>query len=170
MRRRQLLAATAVSAAAGAGFAAPNAVATTRGRAQPGQLVAWPEVRLLDGTGWGVADAQGKATVVVFWSVTCPFCQRHNAHVEKLRQQAAGMPLTILGVARDRNARAVRDKMTLHGWRFPVTLDDTALADALSARRMVPLTVTVDRRGRLQQVIPGEMFEADVLELLRLAA
>jgi hypothetical protein len=30
----------------------------------------------------------------------------------------------------------------------------------------MPLTVTVDRRGRLRQVIPGEMFEADVMELL----
>ena len=34
---------------------------------------------------------------------------------------------------------------------------------------MIPLTATVDRSGRLQQVIPGEMFEEDVLELTRLA-
>jgi len=30
-------------------------------------------------------------------------------------------------------------------------------------------TFTVDRRGRLKQVLPGEMFEEDVLELLGLA-
>jgi hypothetical protein len=44
------------------------------------------------------------------------------------------------------------------------------MAQALSTRRLVPLTVTVDRSGRLRQVIPGEMFEADVLELARLGA
>jgi hypothetical protein len=27
--------------------------------------------------------------------------------------------------------------------------------------------VTVDRQGRLKQVIPGEMFEDDVMELLK---
>ena len=48
-------------------------------------------------------------------------------------------------------------------------MDQAPLAAALSARRVIPLTVTVDRAGRLLQVIPGEMFEDDVLELLQLA-
>ena len=38
---------------------------------------------------WSAAQAEGKAVVAVFWSTTCPFCRRHNAHVEKLRQAAA---------------------------------------------------------------------------------
>jgi hypothetical protein len=42
------------------------------------------------------------------------------------------------------------------------------MSAALSARKLVPLTVTVDRRGRLKQVIPGEMSEDDVLDLLKL--
>ena len=33
---------------------------------------------------------------------------------------------------------------------------------------MIPLTVVVDRQGRLKQVIPGEMFEEDVLDLLKI--
>ena len=55
------------------------------------------------------------------------------------------------------------------GWSFPVTLDGAVLGDALSPRRSVPLTVTVDRQGRLQEVIPGEMFEDDVMGFLKLA-
>ena len=49
-----------------------------------------------------------------------------------------------------------------------VTLDNVSMSAALSARKLVPLTVTVDRRGRLKQVIPGEMSEDDVLDLLKL--
>ncbi|MBC7938287.1 MAG: hypothetical protein H7Z19_00755, partial [Chitinophagaceae bacterium] len=56
------------------------------------------------------------------------------------------------------------------GYSFPITLAQAPLAAALSARNVVPLTVTVDRRGRLQQVIAGEMFEEDLLDLLALAA
>ena len=40
---------------------------------------------------------------------------------------------------------------------------DTAADDVTDPA--VPLTVTVDRQGRLKQVIPGEMAEDDVMEL-----
>jgi len=40
---------------------------------------------------------------------------------------------------------------------------------ALAARRVIPLTLLVDRQGRLKQAIPGEMFEEDVMELLTFA-
>lgn len=137
--------------------------------AAPGERIMWPEVRLLDGSRWSATQAQGKAVVVVFWSTTCAFCERHNRHVARLQQISAGLPLEILTVARERDADAVRRHLDRQGHRFAVTLDHAPLAAALSTRRMVPLTVTVDRAGRLLQVIPGEMAEDDVLELARLA-
>lgn len=136
---------------------------------QKGQRVTWPEVTLLDGTRWGPGQAQGKTVVVVFWSTTCPFCLRHNAHIEKLRRAAAGRPLEILTVAREKDAAAVQAYLARHGYGFQVTLDQAPMAAALSNRRVIPLTVTVDRQSRLQQVIPGEMFEEDVMEWLRTA-
>lgn len=161
--RRHTLAAIA---ALTAGAVAWPALATP---AAPGERVIWPEVTLLDGSRWSAARAEGKAVVVVFWSTTCPYCQRHNAHVSRLQKEAAGLPLEILTVARERDAPAVRRYLERHGHRFAVTLDHAPMAAALSARRMIPLTVTVDRSGRLKQVIPGEMFEDDVLELAQLA-
>jgi thiol-disulfide isomerase/thioredoxin len=135
----------------------------------PGQAVAWPEVALLDGGRFGAAQVEGRALVVVFWSTTCPFCRRHNEHAEKLHRAAAGRRLAVLGVVRERDAAAVRRHAGERGYTFPITLEHAPLAAALSARRVIPLTVTVDRGGRLLQVIPGEMFEDDVLELLQLA-
>jgi thiol-disulfide isomerase/thioredoxin len=161
--RRQVLAAAA-ALAAGSG-----AVPARAAPAAPGERVVWPEVTLLDGSRWSAANAEGKAVVVVFWSTTCPFCQRHNAHVARLQKEASGLPLEILTVARERDAQAVRRYLDRHGCHFAVTLDHAPMAAALSARRMIPLTVTVDRSGRLKQVIPGEMFEDDVLELAQLA-
>jgi hypothetical protein len=38
-----------------------------------------------------------------------------------------------------------------------------------AGRRVIPLTITVDRQGRLREIIPGEMAEADVLALATLA-
>jgi thiol-disulfide isomerase/thioredoxin len=137
--------------------------------AAAGEAVRWPQVALLGGGHWGAAQAEGKAVVAVFWSTTCPFCRRHNAHVEKLREAAAGRPLELITIARDKDPLAVQRYLERQGWRFPVTLDAAPMAAALSTRNMIPLTVVVDRQGRLKQVIPGEMFEDDVLDLLKIA-
>lgn len=137
---------------------------------QPGDRVQWPTVRLLDGRNWSAADAKDKAVIVVFWSITCPFCRRHNPHVEKLRAAAVGKPLVVLTVSRDADAAAVARHLREQGLNFAVTLDYALMSEALSTRRVTPLTVTVGRDGRVRQVIAGEMFEEDVLELVQLAA
>ena len=149
--------------------ASPLLAMTGARAAQTGDVVAWPTVRLLDGRSWGPSQAADRAVLVVFWSTTCPFCLRHNAHVEKLRQAAQGRALTILTVARDRDPAAVRAYLARHGYGFDVTLDAAPMAAALSERRVIPLSVVVDRAGRLREVVPGEMFEEDVMQWLRLA-
>jgi thiol-disulfide isomerase/thioredoxin len=155
-----LAAAALGSAAVGPSYAKPAAA---------GEPVSWPQVGLLEGGQFGAAMAEGKAVVAVFWSTTCPFCRRHNAHIEKLRLAAAGRPLEVIGIARETDMQAVQRYMRQQGWHFAVTLDYPPMAAALSTRNMIPLTVTVDRQGRLRQVFPGEMREEDVLELLHLA-
>jgi thiol-disulfide isomerase/thioredoxin len=137
--------------------------------AQPGERVAWPEVPLLDGGRFGAAEVAGRALVVVFFTTSCPFCRRHNQHLQKLHALAPP-GLAVLGVARETDAARVRKHAATQGYRFPITLAAEPLAAALSRRRLVPLTVTVGRDGTLRQVIPGEMSEEDVLSLARLAA
>lgn len=121
---------------------------------------AWPAL---------ATPAAGRAKVVVFWSVTCPFCQRHNAHIDRLHRAAGDAGPQVLTVSRDHDAGAVRRYLAAHGYGFPVTLEHDVLAAALAARRIIPLTAIVDRQGRFKQAIPGEMFEEDVMELLKLA-
>ncbi len=165
MKRREHLAALAAAAALSVPWVRPARAAP----AQPGERVAWPDVPLLDGGRFGAGQAAGRAMVVVFWSTTCPFCRAHNKHVQKLHQAAQGRPLTVLGVARETRADEVRAYARAQGYGFPITTATAPMAEALSTRRLIPLTVTVDRQGRLKQVIPGEMLEEDVLELLALA-
>jgi thiol-disulfide isomerase/thioredoxin len=162
-RRRPLLLALA-SLAAGLPLSAASA-------ARPGESVVWPTVRLLDGRSVDAAHWQGQLVVVVFWSTTCPFCRRHNQHVEKLHRaaQAAGAPLRVLAAAHDRDAATVQRYAQTQGYSFAITQDTAPLAEALAPRRLIPQTAVVGRDGRLLQVLPGEMFEEDVMDLLDLA-
>lgn len=158
--RREFLA-TATACAAG------TVVPALAAPAAAGEAVRWPEVTLLDGARW--TPAAGRAQVVVFWSVSCPFCKRHNAHVDKLYRATGDGGPQVLTVSRDRDAAAVRRYLAAGGYAFPVSLDHDAMAAAMAARRIIPLTLLIDRQGRLKQAIPGEMFEDDVMELLKLA-
>lgn len=163
MKRRTWLAQALAS------LALPLVGAVQAAPTQRGQAVAWPEVALLDGGHFGAQQAAGQAVVVVFWSTTCAFCRRHNQHVEKLHRAAAGQALRVLGVARERDAAHVRRFAQQQGYSFPITLDHAPLAAQLDSRNIIPLTTTVNRQGLLHEVIPGEMFEDDVLGLLKLA-
>jgi DNA-binding transcriptional ArsR family regulator len=62
----------------------------------------------------------------------------------------------------------VRRYAQQQGYSFPITLDHAPLAAVLASRNMIPLTTTVNRQGLLHEVIPGEMFEEDVLGLIKL--
>ena len=170
-RRRHLgiLGGTALPAALPALGTLLGAGAATAAPAQPGERVVWPDVPVLGGGSFGAAQAAGRAMVVVFWSTTCPFCRNHNRHVQKLHHAAQGKALAVLGVARETDPAVVQAYARAQGYEFPITLHTRPLAEALSTRNVIPLTVVVDRQGRLKQVLPGEMFEEDVLELLALA-
>ena len=164
--RRRLVAGTAsLSAlcALGAVSAAPAALAAD------GERPAWPSLKLLDGSVLDPAALRGQAVVLVVWATHCPFCRGHNPHVEKLHRASAGRPLKVVTAALDRDPALVARYAREHGYTFPVTLEADALRARFGLKRVIPMTVTFDRTGRLLQRIPGEMFEEDVLALARLA-
>lgn len=157
-------------ALAGGSLLAVGAAAPAQAAAAVGDAVRWPElITLLDGSVLPSSRLRDKAVLVVFFSTTCPFCLRHNPHVQKLVAASAGLPLQVLGVAQDKNPEVVRNYVRRHGYTFDVTLDAAALREALSARKIIPLSCMVDRAGRLREVVPGEMFEDDVLDFARWA-
>lgn len=134
------------------------------------RTVAWPaEVRLLGGGQIDGSALNTRPVVAVFWSHTCPFCQRHNAHVEKLHRAAAGSRLLVLGIAVDGSRAQIEELVRREGYTFPVTRDAAALAAMFDTRRVTPRTYAVEAGSRLVAALPGEMFEDDVMELLRLA-
>jgi thiol-disulfide isomerase/thioredoxin len=134
--------------------------------------VHWPALSLLDGTAWTpplATDGRPHAVVAVIWSTTCPFCLRHNAHIDKLHRQAAGQALSVVTAALDRDPGAVTAYLARHGYGFPVVRESERLRTLFTTRRVIPFTGTVDRSGHVRDRVPGEMFEADVLGLLELA-
>lgn len=165
----RLLRRSLLLACAGAGLTGARATPARPAEPVIGDRVAWPAVELLDGTPWTPPTPGQDATVVVFFTLTCPYCARHNVHLQALHARSRSMPLRILGVAQDCTVEQARRYLQRQGLTFPVTRDHERLHMALSSRRGVPLSCVVDRQQRLREVIRGEMFEDDVMQLARWA-
>lgn len=133
------------------------------------QPIRWPSIELLDGATLAPADWVDTGAIVVFFSTTCPYCKRHNVHIDKLHRASAGRPVRVLGIAIDREPDSVRRYMAANGYRFPVAMDRGRLRPLFTTREVIPVTCVIDRAQRLLQVLPGEMFEEDVMELAQLA-
>jgi thiol-disulfide isomerase/thioredoxin len=164
--RRRTLLRSGLMLAGGVGAAAAPLSASAAEPSTP----AWPALRMLDGTLLEPGAAwRGEAIVLVLWATWCPFCKRHNEHVQALHRAVAGRPLRVLGASLDKDPAQVRRHVQERGYGFPVTLDGALLRERFQLPKTIPVTATFDRLGRLVQRIPGEMFEEDVLALARLA-
>lgn len=159
--RRRCLAALATAVAC--------VVADPAAAAPAAALLEWPDLDWISGENVPRSELKGVPVVVVFWATYCAFCKRHNAHVDKLFRAMDPKRLRVLSVAVDSDAAGVRQYMAANGYRFPVALDAGKLRARLTDRRVIPMTCTVDRDGRPGLCIPGEMAEADLIGLSKLA-
>lgn len=156
MRRRTCLIAGASAAVALPAWSEP---------APTGPVIDWPRLPLLDGGVIEPSSWRGQPALVVLWATFCPFCKRHNAHLDKLFAQTRAQDLRILGVALDSDERLVSQYMANNAYRFPVAMDAGQVRSKLTSRRVIPMTFAIDRQSRLVQAIPGEMFEEDLVDL-----
>lgn len=171
-RRNALLTAAGALAtlAARAQMGATPAAAVAASAVAPGAVVDWPRLTLVDGgtllpTAW-----QGRGAVLVFWSTDCPYCKRHNVHIERLHRASHTLPMRVIGVALDSDASLVARTAAARGYSFPVAFNGALARPRFTPRRVIPMTCVIDRRGVLRQAIPGEMFEDDVMALAALAS
>lgn len=160
--RRQLISAAATTLALPltATWAAPAPSAAT---------IDWSALRLLDEKGDGPAHWSGLPVVVVFWATWCPYCKRHNSHVEKLYQHTQGQRLRVLGVTDETDTEKITNSVQAQQIHFPIAMAPTAFRAQFTSRRVVPLTCVVGADGRVLQSLPGEMALEDVMSLATVA-
>jgi len=165
--RRRLLQTTVAAVSVSAATAWPALAQRVGPVADP---FVWPDITLIDGQVLPASAWRDTAAVLVFWATHCPFCTRHNAHVEKLHRAAAGMPLRVLTFSSDTDLKRVQRYRAQHDYTFAISMVDTeAMRLRLALRRTIPTTVGISRAGRVGLALPGEMFEEDLLDMQKLA-
>ena len=123
----------------------------------------------------GLGDGQGaapRATLVRFWTDSCPYCVRSLPAVEALGDAYAERGLVTVGVYHPKPPRAVsddvvRDAALDRGYTGPVAVDaDWAMLSELwlngPRRAATSASFLLDAEGRVRFVHPGpQFFESD---------
>ncbi|PLC53469.1 alkyl hydroperoxide reductase [Pollutimonas nitritireducens] len=132
-----------------------------------GDSVELPEIQFLDGRKLPKGHFNGKPVIIAYWASWCPYCGRQNPYVQKLWEQSQGKGLEILTVSIDRVEGDAVGYVEKYDYTFPVAMETEALREVLGKRKVIPNIFVIKADGRIAEVIPGEMFEEDVLDLIK---
>jgi len=107
------------------------------------------KLKTLDGVEKTLSDVLGKATVVVFFFPTCPYCNAAFPNVQKLFDVYRGQGLSMVWinvVPDERNL--IPQWQATHGYTVPVLLGNRSTPNEYKVR-MTPTHYLLDARGEI---------------------
>ncbi len=142
-------------------------LATWLALAPPPEL---PDVAIadLDGEPKTLDSWAGQIRVVNFWATWCKPCREEVPMLVAAQRDYAGQGVQIIGLAvddADTAARFARD----YNINYPVLADTSAVMrvqDQLRAGQGLPVTLVIDRQGRIQTRAVGEITRSDLDDML----
>lgn len=134
-----------------------------------GDVVDIPALTLMDGQERPAGYYKGKPVIVEYWASWCPFCARQNPYFQKLWENAQDTGLEVLTISIDRKEADARQYLQDGQYTFPAAMETPEIREAFGKRRIIPKVFVLTAEGKVAEAIPGEMFEEDVLELIKYA-
>ncbi len=156
-------------ASSASGDVRPGAVFIPEGKRVHVDLPA--DGQLLAGGAFDAASVAGKVTVVNFWGSWCSPCFREAPTLQQIYRDRQLSGVTFLGVdALESSPETGRAFVANRGVEYPNIFDgDTAVQLAFSRRvqlASLPVTVVLDRQGRVGGVVYGEVHYTDLTQLI----
>ncbi len=126
----------------------------------------------LDGKRFRLTDQRGRVILLNFWGSWCPPCQQEVPDLVRLDAAYRGKGLDTVGVAlSEKSAAALQAWCRAHGVAYRQALATEPVQQAYGNIEEVPVSVLIDRRGRIRYRWDGERdfttFRAAVVRLLR---
>ncbi len=116
------------------------------------------ELSSLKGEKVRLSALRGQVVIVSFWATWCAPCLVELPHLEALEQAHGAQGLVVLAVNSDgpETASLVRSTVKRQRWKMRVLLDTSGTAAAaLNPRGVNPMTLFIDRQGRIAHVHEG---------------
>ncbi len=117
-----------------------------------------PEFRLrnLRGGETSLSSLRGKVVLINFWATWCGPCKAEMPSMEALYGSYDRADFEILAISIDTvSEERVRAYVDSFGFRFPILLDPQLIVNELYQVRVVPMSLLIDRTGRIHKQILG---------------
>ncbi|MDR2239041.1 MAG: TlpA family protein disulfide reductase [Zoogloeaceae bacterium] len=119
-----------------------------------------------DNAPFAFAQLRGKPLIVNFWARWCVPCRKEIPELSAAHDRYAKRGLTVVGIALDDNAEAVRDFTKAYEMRYTRLLakeGGIALMQAIgNPKAVVPFTLVIDRQGKVLNIKLGAMTAAEI--------
>jgi thiol-disulfide isomerase/thioredoxin len=135
-----------------------------------GQKLAAPQFELRDVNGRIVrlSDYRGKVVVINFWATWCPPCRAEMPELVRLQREHAKQGLQIIGITyppenKDRVRRFARSLKV----NYPIILGTRQIKARFSSDETLPLTIVIDRDGKVTDIISGILLREEFDEKIK---
>lgn len=107
-----------------------------------------------------LSEHRGDVVVVTFWSSRCNTCRAQLAMLDGLAATYQSAGLAVLGVAVEDNAAGSREFARSVAVRFPLLIDSAKRVARAWRVDSLPMTVLIDRAGKVRAVHRDVMAQA----------
>ena len=111
-----------------------------------------------------------KIILLNFWATWCPPCRKEMPDFVELREQLAGHPFEVIGVAIDR-VEPVKKFMNEIGVNYPILLAELEGLKIMQAYgnqlTTLPYTVIIDRQQKIVKTFRTEVTKEEILAIVQ---
>jgi thiol-disulfide isomerase/thioredoxin len=129
-----------------------------------------PQLRLkdLDGRTVRLSDYRGKVVLINFWATWCPPCRVEMPDLIKLQRAHRKNGLQIIGITYppEKKARVRRFASSLKV-NYPIVLGTREIKARFSSEETLPLTVVINRDGKVSEIISGILLREEFDEKIK---
>jgi peroxiredoxin len=132
-----------------------------------------PDFTLSDSAGRAVqlSEFRGKVVLLNFWATWCGPCKQEIPWFVEFQRTNEKHGFAVLGVSMDEDGwRAVKPYMEATHINYPVMLGNDDVAKLFGGLDSLPLTIIIDRAGRIAAVHAGlcrrDEYESDINAIL----
>jgi thiol-disulfide isomerase/thioredoxin len=122
----------------------------------------------MDGRTMRLSDYRGKVVLINFWATWCPPCRAEMPDLIRLQREHGKEGLQIIGVTYppEQKARVRRFARSLKV-NYPIVLGTREIKARFSPEETLPLTVVINRDGKISEIISGILLRQEFDEKVK---
>ena len=126
-----------------------------------------------DGSNIRLSEQRGQVVLINFWASWCGPCRQEMPELDRLHQRYQDLGFTVFGVNVEQDRASAERVLRDIPVSFPVLFDDENAVSRLYDVDAMPVTVLVDRSGRIRYAHRGykpgyeALYEQQIRELVK---